>query len=209
MKSIHFFFLAPLFTFLISCTSPNATTQAQSETLNKTEEVETSKAKDTTYLHAGYTYWWGESGPFLGLCGSEYSIAFTGTITNINTPVEEAYVILQRGVIEIEQVLKVRTVEKQKYKGETFFVSDCFYNTDLQVGDKVMVFCYEYEGDFSIPSNSVLKIDQFDTPVVQSIKTYIEADQNPLVIKEDVELWEKQYGLGEALSQNIACKLDK
>ena len=85
---------------------------------------------------------------------------------------------------------------------------DCFDGLELKKEDKVLVFCYDYENDFSIPGgSSILKIDSLDEPLIASIKKYIDAGENALAIKNDIHLWD-EYGLGEELERIIHCKED-
>ena len=91
------------------------------------------------------------------------------------------------------------------YANEQFFVSDCFDGLELKKNDTVLVFCYDYENDLSIPGGqSILKIDSLDDPLIASIKKYIDADQNPSKIKKDMKLWEK-HGLDSALEKVLEC----
>ncbi|WP_299220259.1 hypothetical protein [uncultured Aquimarina sp.] len=159
-------------------------------------------------LKVAYTYWWPQSGPFIGMCGQRYAMVFTGVITKIDISEKEpeALYTSQKGIIEIEQILTVRHLEKKKYDNQRFFSSDCFYEQGLKEGDKVVVFCYEYEDYYSIPGKkSIIKIKNDNDPIIKSIKKYIETDQNPLAIKDDIELW-KKYDLDENLTQIIQCK---
>jgi len=177
------------------------------QTPNK-KNIENKIAKNTDTLRVGYTYWWSQSGPFMGLCGDEYSLAFLGIVKEINEPIKhtQALAISQKGSIEIVKVLKKRKLIKEEYKNQKYFISDCFYNSNLKKGDKVMVFCYEYEGSYSIPNKkSILKITKFDDPIVKSIQKYIDANQNPIVIKKDLDLWSKR-GFVDDLKQLIECR---
>ncbi len=74
---------------------------------------------------------------------------------------------------------------------------------------KVIVFCYEHEGSYSIPGkNSILKINEPNDPISVSIKKYIKTGQNPMAIKEDMKLWVKK-GFGNDLKQlikRVQCK---
>jgi hypothetical protein len=158
-------------------------------------------------LAVGYTYWWSESGPFIGECGEKLSFVFSGTVTDILAPTEEAGPLYysQKGFIHINQVFKIKDIGANSYTNQQFFVSDCFNGLELKKEDKVLVFCYDYENDFSIPGgSSILKIDSFEDPLITSIKKYIDAEENPTAIKNDIKLWEK-HDLGSDLEQIIRC----
>ena len=159
-------------------------------------------------LYVGYTYWWPESGPFVGACGTPYALAFVGIVQSINDTEKIANGSYQskQGVIEIAEVLEVEGVGKATYSGQKIFVSDCFEHADVEVGDTVLVFCYEYEGSVSIPgSDSILKIEGLADPAVTSIKKYVAAGQEASAIADDIPMWEER-GLGAALRQIIACE---
>ncbi|SDD65451.1 hypothetical protein SAMN05421636_101322 [Pricia antarctica] len=159
-------------------------------------------------LEVGYTYWWPESGPFIGNCGQELSLVFSGTIKELEAPNNEAGPLYtpQNGIIAIEEVFKIKELGENTYKNQRFFATDCFYKSGLGTGDKVLVVCYDYEDAYTIPgSGSILKIDTFDDEAVASIRKYIDTDENPLKIKKDVGLW-ATYGHGRALEDLIACR---
>ena len=64
----------------------------------------------------------------------------------------------------------------------------------------------DYQGAYTIPGKySIVKVAALDFSTVASIKTYIDADQNPLSIKKDLELW-STHGFEESLVQIIDCK---
>jgi hypothetical protein len=176
----------------------------------------------TDTLDVAYTYWWPSGGPFIGLCGDSYSMVFTGTITQINRPLKPYTVhndttivlyIPQYGVVKIEDI-KYKNQPKEgynkskgkTYNGEKYFMSDCFHDLKLKVRDKVLVFIYSYEGAYCIPNNSILKIDNFNDPIVLSIDKYIKNNQDPLVIKADTTIW-KKYGFDYSLKQIIECRM--
>jgi hypothetical protein len=159
-------------------------------------------------LAVGYTYWWPESGPFIGQCGDELALVFSGTLTDILEPTDEAGPLYnaQRGYIQIDRVFKIKELETKSYANQQFFVSDCFDGLELKKDDPVLVFCYDYENGISIPGGqSILKIDSLDDPLITSVKRYIDADQNPSKIKKDKKLWAK-HGLDDALERILGCQ---
>lgn len=169
-------------------------------------DIEVEFLLDT--LDVGYTYWWPESGPFIGNCGQELSLVFAGTIKELKAPTNEAGPLYtpQRGTIAIEQVFKIKKLGKNTYNSQKFFTTDCFYKSGLGTGDKVLVVCYDYEDEYTIPgSGSLLKIDAFDDEAVTSIRKYIDTEENPKKIKKDVGLW-ATYGHGRALEDLITCR---
>lgn len=180
-----------------------------------------NSSPDADTLKVGYTYWWPGGGPFTGLCGNPYSVVFTGTVVRIDAPrgpypsgrnAGEVLYNPQNGVISIDHVIlscppahECNDTSVHAYSGEKWLTSDCFYGSNLHVGDKVMVFLYSYEEDYCIPSNSIIKIENEDDPAVISIKKYIKHDQDPLSISSDTVLW-KKYGFDDELKQIIECK---
>lgn len=168
-------------------------------------DIDIEFTQDT--LAVGYTYWWPESGPFLGKCGDEFSLVFSGTVTDVLKPTDEAGPLYnsQKGYIKIDRVFKSKDLGAKSYANQQVFVSDCFDGLGLQKEDYVLVFCYDYENDLSIPGEkSILKIDALDDPLIISIKKYIDGDQNPAKIKKDIKLWE-QHDLGAALKRILEC----
>lgn len=143
--------------------------------------------KDT--LNIGYTYWWPQSGPFIGNCGEKYSLVFLGTINEIYDQQQPHYTA-QKGVIRLDEVLTSVELPKSAYHKENYIISDCFDGVDVKKGDKVIMFCYEYEGSYTTPGRkSILKIEDNNDPIVVSIKEYIKSEHNPLTIKKDIALW--------------------
>ncbi|MGB7394897.1 MAG: hypothetical protein WA913_10930 [Pricia sp.] len=173
---------------------------------SRKSEIEVEFMLDT--LDVGYTYWWPEAGPFIGNCGQELSLVFSGTVTNLEAPTSDAGPLYtpQKGTITIQQVFKIKELDDNTYANQRFFSTDCFYQAGLGTGDKVLVICYDYENDYTIPgSGSILKIDSFDDDAVRSIRTLIDNDENPEKIKKDIGLW-ATYDHGRALQQIIDCR---
>lgn len=209
IKKIITLFL--LFAFMVSlslsCKENDKTAKNDNNTISsKINNMPTMVQSDTLYVP--YTYWWENAGPFIGMCGDEYTLVFLGEVTHIGeaTKKPDAKFTSQIGHIKIHKRLKPRDLTKGNPNMQMIFISNCFYGTDVKAGDKVLVFCYKYERAVAIPGpKSILKIDNYDAPVVKSIEKYIDAKQNPLVIKQDIPLWEK-YGFGTELKQIIDCK---
>lgn len=168
------------------------------------ETREDINLKDT--LQVGYTYWWPQSGPFIGNCGEKYSLVFLGTVNEIYNKAKQGHYTAQKGVIRVDEVLTSINLPNSSYNEEYYVTSDCFAEVDVKEGDSVIVFCYEYEGNYSTPGGkSILKIEDNNDPIVVSIKEYIKSKQNPLTIEKDISLW-KKYQLDTALKQLISCR---
>jgi len=168
-------------------------------------EIEVEFTQDT--LAIGYTYWWSEATPFHGYCGDAHSLVFTGVISDIKDPSNDSGPLYtsQEGVIEIERLYKVKDIGENIYAEQKYMSTDCFFESDLKKGDTVLVFCYDYENDYVIPGKEcILKIDDFDDPLIKSIRKYIDADDNPLALKKDIDLW-TSVGLGKRLEAIIEC----
>ena len=179
-----------------------------------------TKGKSDT-LNVPFTYWWPDGGPFIEYCKVSYSLVFTGTVTKMckpprtNTePADSTDFDLytpQYGVIKINDVkFKNPPKERRNYTGKNFndekyFKSNCFFDLKLKKGDKVIVFVYSFDGEYSIPRNSILKIKNFNDPLVQLIEKYIKNNQDPLSIKADTTIW-KKYGLDISLKKRIDCR---
>ncbi|UII23390.1 hypothetical protein [Fulvivirga ligni] len=163
-------------------------------------------ASDT--LRVGYTYWWPKAGPFIGMCGEQYSLVFIGEIKSLSKPhlSDTENYTSQEGVVSIDKVLHKKTLDQASYKGQSYFTTNCFNESGLKVGDKVLIVCYSYEEHFSIPGReSILKITGKKDPLVKSLKKYITSNQNARVIEKDLSLWEER-GFGDDLKQILECK---
>ena len=168
-------------------------------------DIEITFIQDT--LDIGYTYWWPQSGPFVGNCGEELSLVFAGILTELEKPNKNAGPLytVQEGIIEIERVFKIKEIGINSYANQKFVRTDCFYDLGITVGDTVLVSCYEFEDAYSIPGGkSILKIRSFDDPIVTSLRNFIDSDQNPVKLKKDSLLW-RTFELDKDLSRIIAC----
>lgn len=176
-------------------------------THNKKSSIEIEFTQDT--LNLGYTYWWEDSGPFMSNCGDELSLVFSGTVLDLGELYRDPgpLYVSQKGVVEINQVFKIKNLGENSYTNQKYMITDCFFESGLYVGDKILVICYDYEDHYTIPGKkSLIKITSFeDDALISSIRKYIDADENPLAIKKDIGLWSKQ-GLGRALQGVIACR---
>lgn len=173
-------------------------------------DIEVVFTQDT--LNVGYTYWWEQSGPFIGTCGEELSLVFEGTITTIDSPNNEPGPLYtsQNGIIQFEKVYKIKGLGNNTYKNQGFFKADCFYNLDLAVNDKVLVFCYDYEDAYSIPGReSIVRIDDFNGPLTKSIRMYIDADQVANKIAEDTIIWGNvSHKIVQNITQIMNCQTE-
>lgn len=158
-------------------------------------------------LAIGYTYWWSQTAPFNGNCADAHSLVFAGTIANIKAPNTNSGPLYtsQEGVIEIEQVLKLKDIGKNIYAEQKFISTDCFYQSNFKTGDMVLVFCFDYEDNYSIPGKDcILKINGLNDPLIKSIRKFIDAGDEPLVLQKDIDLWDR-HDLGMNLKASIEC----
>ncbi|MEO0896609.1 MAG: hypothetical protein AAFY71_09440 [Bacteroidota bacterium] len=171
------------------------------------ENTEVRSELNNDIFKVPYTYWWDKAGPFIGLCGSKYSFVFLGEVKSLGNIIQDSASLYtsQKGQITIETILHTQKQEKKSYEGQGIFESDCFFGSDFRIGDLVMVFCYEYEGEVSIPGKrSIVKLKSKNDPLIESIKTYIAGDQQAILLKNDMALWEAA-GYGDDLGQIIDC----
>lgn len=195
VKCLHTIILFCFILFLGSCKEKR-----------QKSDLEISFTQDT--LHLGYTYWWDESGPFIGYCGTPHTLIAMGTIVQMETPNEDAGPLYtsQKGSIQLEKVFLINNPKKNAYHRHGYLNTDCFYKSGLKIGDKVLVFCYEYDDELIIPGQeSIIPIGDWNHPLVNSTKTFIDKDENPLKIEKDTTLWEA-YGHGTSLKRIIECR---
>ncbi|MFC4095928.1 hypothetical protein [Euzebyella saccharophila] len=169
-------------------------------------DLEITFSQDT--LHLGYTYWWDESGPFIGYCGTPHTLIAMGSIVQMDAPNDDAGPLYtsQKGSIQLEKVFLINNPKKNAYHQHGYLNTDCFYKSGLKIGDKVLVFCYEYDDELIIPGQeSIIPIGDWNHPLVNSTKTFIDKDENPLKIEKDTTLWEA-YGHGTSLKRIIECR---
>lgn len=171
-------------------------------------ELEIDFVQDT--LAVGYTYWWPESGPFMGQCGDELSLVLYGTLVDLKSPTEDAGPLYtsQKGTIAIDRVFKIKPLGEGSYANQRYITTDCFDGLHLSVGDQLLVCCFDYEGGYTLPGDkSILKLSGAADPLITSLRKYIDSDQNAMELKKDVGLW-ATYGLGRKLQDIIRCQED-
>ena len=193
-KVISSVFLSALLTLSFSC----ATNAPKSD-------IEIQFTQDT--LNVGYTYWHTRNTPFDGTCDNVHSLVFAGIVSQITAPTSDSAPLYtsQEGVIAIEQMYKIKDIGEKMYASQKYMRTDCFFESGLQEGDTVLVFCYDYENAYSIPGKEcIVKIDGFEDPLIRSIRMYIDSDDNPTVIKHYVGLW-ASHGHGRSLEGSIEC----
>ncbi|MDH7446253.1 hypothetical protein [Aquimarina sp. 2201CG14-23] len=191
---------------IVSCKETSHQETKNTLEIDKEQEQRNNQFTQLDTFNVGYTYWWPQSGPFIGNCGEKYSLVFLGTIHEIYKKTEEIQYQSQKGIISIDKVLVAKNLKKKTYNREAYFSSDCFDNVLANKGDKVIVFCHEYEGSYSIAgAKSILKISGVNDPIVKSIERYIQSNQNPLAIQQDIPLW-KKHQFDTELKQLILCK---
>ena len=159
----------------------------------------------TAYPNINYTYWWDQTGPFIGNCGEKYGAVFLGKLVHLQQPIEKKNYRSKKGLIQIDSVL-YNQKNLLQIKKNTFITSDCFTDVKAKEGDLILVFCYIYQNELSIPGGkSIIKLDDVKDPLVLSTTKYLQANQNPLIIEEDLYLWSKE-GLGNDLKQVLHCR---
>jgi hypothetical protein len=169
-------------------------------------------------LDVGYTYWWPGGGPFLGLCGSSYSMVFTAKVLEIQKTgpafppqSQDTLYVPQIGILKFNEIIYSEAPDPgpkaepvQVFSQQSFFRSDCFFGSNLKPGDLVLGFVYSYEGNYSIPSGSLLKLSHYDHPVVKSIRKYIKNNQDPFSIEQDSLIY-REFGFEHSLKQVLNC----
>ena len=121
---------------------------------------------DSNTINVGYTYWWPNADPLLNYSAEKCPLVFIGKLINLDKAIipkeDEAPVITQKGTIEIITIIKKEELPKQKFTGQKYFSTDCFYKSNLKIGDYVLVFCYAYEDMYCVPGKeSILKISDY------------------------------------------------
>lgn len=172
---------------------------------NISESISANDKKKYTF-EVDYAYWWSQTGPFLGYCGDEYSLVFLGTVVDLRPSIKKQDYFSQKGIIRVDTILTSKALDKNKYKGEEIVITESFYQTKVEEEDQVLVFCYDYEGNYVTPGfKSILIVNGLQDTKVQSIMKYIKSDQNPMSIEDDILIWDK-VALGSDLRQIISCK---
>ncbi|MCI5055910.1 MAG: hypothetical protein MRY83_07360 [Flavobacteriales bacterium] len=152
------------------------------------------ESKDTLYAH--YTFWWLLHGPF----AHKPQMYFIGELTHLREEIDTNSLARGReGTIRIKEVLHVVDTERQKYRGQKYFNVDCFPEKPMKIGQKFLVTVNEYEDNYVMPGGqSLLKIDSYEDPKVESLRKYVAADFNPNAILSDTATWNAaklQFGL--------------
>ncbi len=171
-----------------------------------TVQKESVQLQNQDTFKLGYTYWWPQSGPFLGYCGEPYSLVFLGTVVALQEERIEEHYVAQKGMIKVDSVLFSKKLQEKTYQNQKLISTDAFYQANIEEGDQILVCCYAYEGNYVHPGGkSILKIEGIHDPKVKSLITYIQSGQDPRFIKGDINLWEEAQ-LGYDLKQIITCK---
>ena len=170
------------------------------------KEVVQIQLQNQDTFKLGYTYWWPQSGPFLGYCGEPYSLVFLGTVVALQEEQIEEHYVAQKGMIKVDSVLFSKKLQMNSYHNQKLISTDAFYQANIEEGDQILVCCYAYEDNYVHPGGkSILKIEGIHDPKVKSLITYIQSGQDPRSIKGDINLWEEAQ-LGYDLRQIITCK---
>jgi len=157
-----------------------------------------------------------QSGPFIDDCSKKYALVFTGTIVQLGDIQAWDEIVSHRsGIIKINEIL-YSDRRYEYYKKENYcFVDKIHLMIQFKtIGTKVIVFAYSKNRSIFIPqthygeSSSILVLQDFNEAIVASMRKYIRADQDPLALSDDIEIWAKfsnYYGFGQNLTRRIEC----
>lgn len=161
--------------------------------------------KINTILTDGYS----ETGPFFEGQKRECYLVCTGEVNEIGKLYAYDEIKACADItFTIHEVLFSKDAGKQDYENEPYCMAGCL--DIMPPGTKVLIFIYEQNGEYTMYNNywsgskSILELTAFDDPIVQSVKKYMDANQNPQILKDEVSIWE-EYGLGKEL-ENLLQK---
>ncbi len=158
-------------------------------------------------LSVGYTYWLDETGPFRADCDKQLSLVLMGSISSIKEPTTDPgpLYMAQEGIIKIEKVFKIKALDDKTYAGQKFLKTDCLYDSGLNLEDKVLVFCYDYDNGYTVNGHqAILKLNSFNEPIVEATRRFINHNEHPISLKKDHKIW-ASYGFKENLQERINC----